>query len=251
MPINQPSNQIKLTNVSLVRMKKGKKRFEIACYQNKVQDWRSNVEKDIDEVLQIPQVFLNVSKGQVAPNDDLQKSFGTTNQDKIVMEILQKGEIQLSEKERQAKGSQIQAEVLQIISTKCINPRNKKRYPPTMIQKALAELKLNIVTTKAAKTQALEAIRALVSAQIIPIVRAKMRIKITLESKEAKKLSERLMPLLGDIDSEDSGRFHEVISLIDPVNYRELVELIDNNKNGSIEVLDMAVIDEISENTNS
>lgn len=43
MPINQPSNQIKLTNVSLVRMKKGKKRFEIACYQNKVQDWRSNV----------------------------------------------------------------------------------------------------------------------------------------------------------------------------------------------------------------
>lgn len=29
--INQPSNQIKLTNVSLVRLKKGKKRFELAC----------------------------------------------------------------------------------------------------------------------------------------------------------------------------------------------------------------------------
>ena len=29
--INLPSNQIKLTNVSLVRLKKGKKRFEIAC----------------------------------------------------------------------------------------------------------------------------------------------------------------------------------------------------------------------------
>jgi ribosome maturation protein SDO1 len=36
MPINQPSNQIKLTNVSLVRLKKAKKRFEIACYKNKV-----------------------------------------------------------------------------------------------------------------------------------------------------------------------------------------------------------------------
>ncbi|KAG9535125.1 hypothetical protein KCU86_g17205, partial [Aureobasidium melanogenum] len=56
--INQPSNQIKLTNVSLVRMKKGKKRFEVACYKNKVLEWRSGVETDLDNVLQIPNVFL-------------------------------------------------------------------------------------------------------------------------------------------------------------------------------------------------
>ena len=63
MVINQPMSQIRLTNVSLVRLKKGKKRFEVACYQNKVQDYRSGVEKDLDEVLQIPRVFFNVSKG--------------------------------------------------------------------------------------------------------------------------------------------------------------------------------------------
>lgn len=187
---------------------------------------------------------MNVSKGQVAPNDDLQKSFGTTDQDKIILEILQKGEIQLSEKERQAKGSQIQAEILQIISTKCINPRTKKRYPPTMIQKALAELKFNMVATKQAKLQALEGIRLLVSKQIIPIVRAKMKVKVTLESKDAKKLSEKIKPLLGDIESEDTGKFWESVSLIDPVNYRELVELVGNHKSGQLEVLDMAVIDE-------
>lgn len=201
-------------------------------------------EKDLDEVIQIPQVFLNVSKGQVAPNDDLQKSFGSTDIDNIILEILQKGEIQLSEKERQAKGSQVQAEILQLISTKCINPRTKKRYPPTMIQKALAELKYSTVTTKPAKLQALEAIKLLVSKQIIPIVRAKMKIKITLESKDAKKLSEKIKPLLGDVESEDAGKLWEVISYIDPVNYRELVEIVGNHKSGQLEVLDMAVIDE-------
>lgn len=36
MPVFQPSNQIKLTNVSIVRLKKAGKRFEIACYKNKV-----------------------------------------------------------------------------------------------------------------------------------------------------------------------------------------------------------------------
>lgn len=194
--------------------------------------------------MQIPQVFLNVSKGQVAPNEDLQKSFGSTDTDKIILEILQKGEIQLSEKERQAKGNQIQAETLQLISTKCINPKSKKRYPPTMIQKALAELKFNTVTTKTAKLQALEAIKLLVAKQIIPIVRAKMKIKVLLESKDAKKLNEKIKPLLGDIESEDSGKFWEVVSYIDPVNYRELVEIVGNYKSGQLEVLDMAVIDE-------
>lgn len=37
------ANQIKLTNVSVVRLKKGGKRFEIACYKNKVREWRTGV----------------------------------------------------------------------------------------------------------------------------------------------------------------------------------------------------------------
>lgn len=38
-----PTNQIRLTNVAVVRMKKGGKRFEIACYKNKVVSWRSGM----------------------------------------------------------------------------------------------------------------------------------------------------------------------------------------------------------------
>lgn len=38
-----PVNQVKLTNVSIVRLKKGGKRFELACYPNKVIEWRNKV----------------------------------------------------------------------------------------------------------------------------------------------------------------------------------------------------------------
>lgn len=38
-----PTNQIRLTNIAIVRMKKAGKRFEIACYRNKVVSWRNNV----------------------------------------------------------------------------------------------------------------------------------------------------------------------------------------------------------------
>ena len=93
--INTPTNQKLLTNVAVVRIKKAGKRFEIACYKNKVLGWRQGIEKDLDEVLQSPTVFVNVSKGQVAKKDDLQKAFNKTDQTEICKEILAKGDLQV------------------------------------------------------------------------------------------------------------------------------------------------------------
>ena len=99
--IEQPVNQVRLTNVAVVRYKRKGKRFEIACYKNKVVNWRNKVETDIDEVLQIASVFTNVSKGILAKNADLTRAFDTTDQDAICRIILEKGELQVSDKERQ------------------------------------------------------------------------------------------------------------------------------------------------------
>jgi ribosome maturation protein Sdo1 len=44
-------------------------------------------EKDIDEVLQTPAVFMNVSKGQGAKSDDLKRAFGTDNQKEICLQV--------------------------------------------------------------------------------------------------------------------------------------------------------------------
>lgn len=241
--INQPMSQIRLTNVSLVRMKKGKKRFEIACYQNKVQDWRLKVEKDLDEVLQIPQVFTNVSKGQVANNEDLKEAFGTVDQNEIILEILNKGEIQLNEKERSANLQQKQNEFLTIISTKCINPRLKKRYPPSMIQKVLTELKFHLNPNKPPKTQALEAIKLLVEKQLIPIARAQMKVRIVVPVAQKKLYEEDIKPLIDQVEEEEKdAKKLELVGIIDPINYKKLGEVIGSK--GTLEVVDMAAIKE-------
>lgn len=44
-------------------------------------------EKDLDEVLQISNVFMNVSKGEVAKSNDLKKSFGTDERNAIAREV--------------------------------------------------------------------------------------------------------------------------------------------------------------------
>jgi Shwachman-Bodian-Diamond syndrome (SBDS) protein len=60
--IDRPVGQKLLTNIAVVRLRREGKRFEIACYPNKVVNWRDKVETDINEVLQMTVVYENVSR---------------------------------------------------------------------------------------------------------------------------------------------------------------------------------------------
>merc|ERR1711981_1521865 len=118
--------------VEYIHTHKGGKRFEIACYKNKVLSWRQGVEKDLDEVLQSHTVFLNVSKGQVAKKEDLIKAYDTADATTICKEILTKGELQVSDKERQAEREALFKDVATTVADKCVNPESKRPYPVSM-----------------------------------------------------------------------------------------------------------------------
>ena len=49
------------------------------------------MEKDLGEVLQIRQIFTNVSKGQFAKKEDVIKAFELEDMDKVIEFILKKG----------------------------------------------------------------------------------------------------------------------------------------------------------------
>ncbi|KAL7626197.1 hypothetical protein AAE478_002967 [Parahypoxylon ruwenzoriense] len=295
------SNQIRLTNVSLVRLKKGKKRFEIACYKNKVLEWRSGIETDLDEVLQIPNVFLNVSKGQTAPSAELAKAFGKDKSvDDIILEILNKGELQVGEKERAAQLDRVHNEVVSIVASKLVDPRTKRVYTTGMIEKALdmlssqahqqgdksastsggagtpatgedAEAKprtkehnwTGVVTTKSAKSQALEAMKALIAHQPIPVTRARMRLRITCstsvlkqavkaakggdaegEQKAPGTVKDKILSYVEQVETQDVlGSEWEVVGFVEPGAFKGLSDFVGNETKGQgrVEVLDMAV----------
>lgn len=300
--INLPSNQIRLTNVSLVRLKKGKKRFEIACYKNKVLEWRSGIETDLDEVLQIPNVFLNVSKGQTAPSADLAKAFGKDKPvNDIILEILNKGELQVGEKERAAQLDRVHAEVISIVASKLVDPRTKRVYTTGMIEKALdmlssqahqqgdkkgtetgsgtgtpatgddAEAKprakehtwTGVVSTKSAKSQALEAMKALIAYQPIPVTRARMKLRITCstnvlkqavkapkggdtdgEQKAPGTVKDKILSYVEQVEAQDVvGSEWEVVGFVEPGAFKGLSDFVGNETKGQgrVEVLDMAV----------
>ncbi|KAF2715776.1 Shwachman-Bodian-diamond syndrome protein [Pleomassaria siparia CBS 279.74] len=297
--IQQPSGQIKLTNVSLVRLKKGKKRYEIACYKNKVLEWRSKVETNIDNVLQIENVFINVSKGQVAPKADLDKSFDKMPMKKIIEHILEHGELQVGEKERHAELDRINHEVIDIVAGMLVDPKTKIVYTSGMIGKALDTLtsqshqaeKPEVATTEAgeekgkvpaapalpkwtgvtankpAKRQALYAVKALIAHQPIPVMRARMSLKITCPAailkhniksapkptgseaaaegtKSQSTVKDTILSFVERVESQEvTGDLWTMQGFVEPGAYKPLTEFIGTKTKGAgtIEVLEMAI----------
>ncbi|KAF9415684.1 hypothetical protein BGZ94_010431 [Podila epigama] len=242
MVIQQPNTQIKLTNVSIVRYRKGGKRFEIACYKNKVLEWRNGVEKDLGEVMQIDNVFLNVSKGQAANKDDLLKCFKTDDLHAIMLEILKKGELQVGEKERSSMLEGMYRDIATTVAEKCVNPETKRPYTVTMIEKAMADLHLSVNPSRSAKSQALDVIKQLLEKKTIPIARAQMRIRIVVSSKDGKRIKDRLMAMVASKEDEDLDENYEWTFLIDPGQFRPINELLQSETKGKgqLEMLSLA-----------
>ena len=271
-------------------------------------EYRSGAETDLDNVLQIPNVFLSVSKGEAAPNADLDKAFGKgKNRDEIIQEILRKGEMQVGEKERSAQKERLEREVIDIVAGKLVDPRSKRVYTASMIEKALEQLSLHgaqhrqeeaqekgsgsatpategdetaakkkelptwsgVNTIKSAKSQALEAMKALIAWQPIPVARARMRLKISCpvgllkqgvknvnheydhESEEQqtkpKTLKDKILSYVEQVENQDtSGQDWEVVGFVEPGAFKILSEIVGTETKGKarVEVLDMTVTHE-------
>ena len=231
--------QKRLTNVAVVRLKKGGKRFEIACYCNKVISWRNGVEKDMTEVMQSEFVFTNVSKGEFAKAKDMKIAFGTDDQSEVIKIILKRGELQVSEKERAQQQSTTFRDIATIVSQKSVNPRSSRPYTVTTIMEAMKEdLHFAIVPGRSAKQQALDVIKKLQAT--MPIARARMHIRVVVPSTSGivnsivrdlelmgceYKAAEGPGPSLQVLDESDKTK--KLDFLIEPETYRRVSEAID------------------------
>jgi len=201
-------------------------------------------ETDIDEVLQSKTVFANVSKGQVAKKEDLVACFKTDDQTEICKQILQKGELQVSEKERHVQQDTMLKDIATTVADKCVNPESKRPYPVSMIEKAMKDVHFSLKPNRNTKQQALEVIGLLKT--VMPIERAQMRLKIT-SSRDGKKLKEKLAKICSNIETEEwDGSTIILVCLVDPGLYREVDDLVksETKGQGNMELLNLKEVTE-------
>lgn len=238
-----PVNQVRLTNVAIVKLSKGGKKFEIACYRNKVIAWRNKVETDIKEVLQIDSIFSNVSKGMLASKKDLMNIFNTDNYIEICQEILEKGDLQISEEERVLLYETMFKDIATIIVDKTINPETGRQYTFGVISSAMKQLQFSVNINKSSKSQALELIRKL--KEVMPIARENMKLRITYKRSDSTNLKRSLYEVQGIVSftesesvSVDNEEFIDLI--IDPEAYRKIEDIIKTSFNDArIEIIQL------------
>ena len=258
--LKQPVGQKLLTNVSIVKLKFGKSRFELACYPNKIQDYRNKKEKDIDEVLQSKEIYTNAIKGDLVPKKVLKEVFPKMTYQDIIKLILDKGDIQTGEKERDEGKANLKRYVSNIIVQKTYNTDNGLPFPQDIITKALDNINFKYNEKDNEKKQAMRGIKELIAHKILPIERRLMQLKLTLKKIEsennpilenAEKLQEFNKNLLNYIKEIESEIIENDTTSVDNFNlkiniktqyYRDILNKYDKILN--IEVLSQ---DEISQ----
>ncbi|CAL8099334.1 unnamed protein product [Calicophoron daubneyi] len=234
MALFTPTNQKRLTNVSVVRLRKGGNRYELACYPNKVRAWRDGLETNLDEVLQIQLVFSNVSKGQFANKKDMYQVFKTEDEVQIIKTILELGELQSTEKERLVEQHSLFRDVAKIISERCVNPETNRAYTVTMIEKMMKDCHISLKTNKSAKQHALEVIRQLRAVDGFKIAPAMMEVVISIDRDSVDSVKSQLLPLCSDVIREgfvESGSYDLAVA-VEPENYGTIEGLLHREANG-------------------
>jgi len=237
--LKQPIGQKLHTNIAIVRYKKCGTRFEIACYKNKVRDWRNGVEKDLDEVLQTTTIFKKVAQGCVANQADIKAAFGDAEEEEICKLILKAGHLQVSKKERDQELRVKTREIASIVASKCVNKNTRLPFPIQQIEKAMKEIKFNVVASKNAKQLAIGLIKELEKGELLPLTRQQMVLRISLPVAIGKKIKPQLTPLFSKIENEVFTTLYVLVVHIDPGNYRKIdqeVARLTSGK-GMVEVL--------------
>ncbi|KAI5480895.1 hypothetical protein MNV49_006704 [Pseudohyphozyma bogoriensis] len=149
-----------------------------------------------------------------------------------MLEILKKGELQVGEKERAVELEELKREICTEVAARCVDPGTQRPHTVGMIEKALAEVGYSVNTSKSAKVQAIDLIKVLQAANTLPIARARMRVRVTLPSKDGKRIKDKVLALVSKVEEDDWSDEWELVALIDPGSFRLLDELIQAELKG-------------------
>ena len=221
MSLIQPVGQKILSNVSVIKLKKKGKQFEIAVLPNKVSSWRNGLEKDIDEVVQSHSIFVNVDQGMLAKQSEVLEALGVDSMEKALRMILEQGKMRLAEKERKIVISNLTKDIASIVASQCVNVNTERPLTTSTVERAMKEIGYSVKLSKPAKAQALKVIRELKDMGY-PIARARIRLVFYINPDLADKMIS-MLPFVEKVDKSDPNTT-SVIAQVEPGSIRPVAQ---------------------------
>ncbi len=169
---------VTLDDAVIVRYKSHGKKFEIYADPDFSLSLRNGEveDLDLDKLLAIEEIFEDAQTGKKVSENALKEIFGTEDVYAVAKEIIHKGEVNLTTKQRKEMREKKRRQVVSLIARDAINPQTKTPHPPSRIERAMEEAKINIDPMKSTDLLVKEAVKAI--RPIIPIKFENIRVAI-------------------------------------------------------------------------
>jgi ribosome maturation protein SDO1 len=131
---------ISVDKAVVARLKSKGANFEILVDPRKAFEMKKGANINIQDVLAYPAIYKDARKGEVVREEDLQKTFGTTDVYKIAEEIIKKGEFSLTTEQKRELIEEKKNQIATLISKRAINPQTNTPHPPQRILNAMEKV---------------------------------------------------------------------------------------------------------------
>lgn len=166
---------------TLVRYQTGSEKFEIMVDPDKGLAYKRGEPSEIRNVLLVDTIFTDVNKGEKASAEKLEKAFGTSDPLEVAEILFEKGVFQLNTQQRREMIEQKRRQIIHIISRTYVDPKTKLPHPPTRIENALEDIRLQIDPFKDADEQVKDVVEELRSVLPMSSDNVQIAIKIPAE----------------------------------------------------------------------
>lgn len=151
----------------IARLKTQGHAFEILVDCNNALALKEGRSVDMHDVLAAMRIFSDAKKGLEASLTAMKHIFGTDDASEIAKQIIQKGEIQLTQEYRETLREEKRKQIISIIHRNGVDPKTHLPHPPQRIENAFEEAKFYVDEFRPVQGQVQEALKKL--RPILPI----------------------------------------------------------------------------------
>ena len=226
---------VKVEDALIARYESKGHRFEVLIDQKLVDLVKSGKSVNVSEYMATDMVFKDSSKGDRASEEVIREVFGTEDFQTVVMEIVKKGQVQLTTEQRRKMLEEKRRQVVEIIARESMNPQSGTPHPPQRIEKAMEEARVRVDPFKSAEDQVNDVLKAI--RVLLPIRFEHVKMEIEVPGTEYGKIYAE-MAKLGQIQKEDwkdNGNYNAIVEI--PAGVQDqLYDFLNKRTKGNVNI---------------
>ncbi len=169
---------VRLEEAVIARVEVQGKNFEVLVDPRLALELKRGKEVDVRELLAVDRVFRDARKGEEVPTKDLLGAFGTTDVFKAAVEIVKRGQVQLTTEMRRRMREERLKQIASIIARQAVNPQTGTPHPAPRIEAAIQQAGVRIDEFKSAEEQVPAVVRALSAILPMSLQTKKVELKV-------------------------------------------------------------------------